>query len=386
MRPNSIDPAASFRIAVSTGGTTGSQTVGSILVSLERDFRERLGCELETVLLLDTNSAIPDWVDQLDNASCKTVRKRWWHRFFAGVHPTRDTIAQLRPDVLLAIDGFVPGVDCPQIVFHSNTAGSKSSDANRLQALQQATANVFDSEALRQQLLDRYPVTRPDQYHVVHFNGQIRLSPHLLTAPPPQSSTAPPESIKDDQELHSTSVEPQIVVMLGGNPSDQLSWLSSLMNRLVRQVPAVGWTACVISDIADSQREQIEVGASWDLHWCAADESAVVNQQLEKSTCLIVCPADHAGVDHAFLAMQHRCPVVAWDGEQLQSRLQNAAVMCRADDLGGWVDAIATLFEDADVRRDFMEFGLAHCHQLESQHGSIAFSEILYGATGRTVT
>ncbi len=385
MRPNSIDSAASFRIAVTTGGATGSQTVGSILVSLERDFRERLGCELETVLLLDANSAIPDWVDQLDNVSCKSIRKRWWHRFFASAQPTRDTISQTRPDVLLAIDGFVPGVECPQIVFHFNTTRTKSSDANRLQALQQATANVFDSEALRQQLLDRFSVIRPDQYHVVHFNGQIRLSPHMLTADPVQTTSAL-RSSNDDQGFRSASVEPQVVMILGTNPVGQLAWLNDLMNRLGDQVSAVDWTACVVGDVGALEQGQYQQGASWELHCCSGDESAVVNQQLENSTCLIVCPADDAGIDHAFLAMQHQCPVVAWDGEQLQARLQDAAVMCRADDLGGWVDAIATLFEDADVRRDFIEFGLAHCQQLDSQQGSVPFSEILYGATGRSVT
>ena len=376
MLPSSTDPVNDFRIAVVSRSNSCEQAQ-RIVASLANDLNDQ---GVKITLLLGASNSTGNWDFNHQCVSTETIHSSWLRRIFGYDNAVGKAIGRIRPKVLLVFDELIKNIDLPQIVYHTDKREVQPTrETQRLATVKGASVNVFDSEALKNELLKRYSGTDQDNYHVVHFNGRIQLSPHVSTRSGGETDLR--QDIPQHIPVNHEATSETIAVMIGPQPEQQLAYLVDILDRLNPLDSPIRFVAHVVGDVSASLQEAY--GRPKLIHWSGKLSRNNLDRLLEGCTCLLADPGEHSRSEQALIAMENSCPVVGFNHGDLPDQLADAAVLCQVGNLTAVADAIETLAQDPQVRRDFVEFGLARLEQLNWSGGRYALSQLLVDVAGR---
>ena len=301
--------------------------------------------------IIETGSA-----DQIESVlqDAHQLKAQLWQHFRLRRH-----LQRCRADVLLTFNHYLPNMPCPQVVYHINLrrfvplndaetslewVKEKIRNHAAHSALRRATANVFESNYLRDAAIRSSSTSRPDD--AVSYIGL-------------------PDELVDEAPFQADKFDgrPQMLAITSPYTHKDNPVLIETLAELVRRDPNVDWRLEVAGgERADAWRLEQSLAEQLDVanrvRWHGFCSQSKLDQLSRQSLCLLAPSRLESFALIALEAMARRCPSVVARAAAMPESVGHAALLATPGDVGEFADAVQELYHRPELRQRLVNAGL----------------------------
>ena len=308
-------------------------------------------CASQTADAIREQGVAEEVIVRVENQSL--LRRQLFVRFGLG-----RLAKKLNADVFFSVNQFVENVSCPQVVYHLNLLRFMPVDKtkglihqatewlrNRSSklAVKKAEANVFESSYLQSCAIKMHgdPVALNEVIYIGLPDDLIESTTVSKTLPDPSST---------------------VISITNHNPHKDNPTLIRFLHSLVTRYPDVDWKLKIAGSLFPERWKPfkdlaIELGVESRIEWLGFVSQDDLTHHLSSSLCLVSTSRVESFCMVALEAMARGCPAICTDASAMPESVENAGVMVNSGDHDAFADAVATIYEQPEVREDFVKLG-----------------------------
>jgi glycosyltransferase involved in cell wall biosynthesis len=337
-----------------------------------------LACAQETVDAVQASGNADVIATCLQNAG--TARTFLWQNLALGKHLRANHF-----DLLLAVNHYLTGIPCPQVVYHLNLRRfSREHRSTRLwdrvqegvrdwsarQALHRATVNVFESEYLRQ-AAERMVPGQTGRNRVIYIGLPDATVDHATTM------------------TNLSGGEPRLIAVTSPLPHKDNPTMLRTVAELVRQWPDVDWHLDVVGGTdpnawAPFRQLAAQLGIADRVTWHGYCDQKRLNELLRRSLCMLSTSCLESFAMVAVEAMARRCPPIVARTAAMPESVGSAGVLVSPGDEREFADAVYRIYSQPTWRSALVDRGLHWIQRLRWSACGRQFANVFSEATGRT--
>jgi len=263
----------------------------------------------------------------------------------------------LKPDLFVSANQYISGIVCPQVIYHLNLLRFIPIDPNAsfrhrmtekvrnqtsLKAIKYASANVFESDYLRQCAREIHP-------------GNTTNDKVIYIGMPEHCSELPKIA---ESEINRS----QIVSLTNANPHKDSRTLLKMLAELVERRPEVDWRL-VIAGGSDAEKwapykaYAQELGVGDRIEWLGFIDQQELTRQMRNSLCLVTTSLVESFCMVALEAMARGCPAIAADCTSMPESVGDAALLAEPKNATAFCDSVLKYYDDESFRADYISRG-----------------------------
>lgn len=299
-----------------------------------------------------------------------------------AINGLANLVNKLSGDILLSVNRFVEHVKCPQVVYHINllrffpidpSFGFTRRIAERIrnrgakQALKKATANVFESEYLRE-CANKVHSRRN------HFDQVIYIGlPDTLLSSRPRNEI---EGVDNSQIISITNYNQH-----KDNPT-----LIDTLATLVDKSPSFDWKLKIAGGNNPSQWQPVrELAKSKNMlsriEWTGFLDQAELTRLLENSLCMISTSRVESFCMVALESMARGCPAIVANCASMPESVGEAALLADPGDSNSFANQVQRIQEDPKLRSKLVGQGYQHIQKFRWDDCGRKFVELFVSIT-----
>ena len=334
------------------GGLTVLLGVIDGLLSLpDAEYRVSVICSAD-----DTHAAVVEQ-QQASQVHMVCQNQGIFKRHFWTMLSMPKMVKSLKPDLFVSVNQYIGGITCPQIVYHLNLLRFMPIDPNAsfrhrimekvrnqtsLKALKFATANVFESDYLRQCAREIHAGNSA--------NDQI-----IYVGMPKQCAELPPLAASEINRC-------QIVSLTNQNEYKDNRTLIKMLAELVQRRPEGDWRL-VIAGGRDADRwipyqsYAEELGIRDRVEWLGFVDQEELTRRIRNSLCLVTTSLVESFCMVALEAMARGCPAVVADSTSMPESVGDAGLLAEPKNSTSFTDCVLKYYDDESFRADYVSRG-----------------------------
>ena len=287
------------------------------------------------------------------------IKRQYWTTTAMGKY-----VAQLEGDVLLTMNQYVNSVKCPQVVYHVNLlrfmpVDPKSSLKAKIfehlrnysakQALQKSTANVFESEYLKD---------TASKFH----NRNYADHPVIYVGLPNDLVNAKQEEVPLDY------INGQLLSITNGNPHKDNTTLINSVDQLVKLRPDVDWQLKIAGGLNEAlwakyKQQAVDLGVKDRIQWLGFVQQDGLTKLLHESMSVIATSQVESFCTVALEAMARGCPSIVADCASMPESVGEASILVPPGDATAFAKAAIEFYDSPEKRADYSNRGFKHIRQ-----------------------
>ena len=334
------------------GGLTVLLGVIDGLLSLpDAEYRVSVICSAD-----DTHAAVVEQ-QQASQVHMVCQNQGIFKRHFWTMLSMPKMVKSLKPDLFVSVNQYIGGITCPQIVYHLNLLRfmpidpsanfrhrimEKVRNQTSLRALKCATANVFESDYLRQCAREIHAGNSA--------NDQI-----IYVGMPKQCAELPPLAAGEINRC-------QIVSLTNQNEYKDNRTLIKMLAELVQRRPEGDWRL-VIAGGRDADRwipyqsYAEELGIRDRVEWLGFVNQEELTRRIRNSLCLVTTSLVESFCMVALEAMARGCPAIVADSTSMPESVGDAGLLAEPKNSTSFTDCVLKYYDDESFRADYVSRG-----------------------------
>lgn len=293
-------------------------------------------------------------------------------------------VRELRPDVVLATNHFVPRMPAPLVVHHQNLyrfvsraeTGRRFSATDLLRdrlarlALERAAGNVFISEYVLEAARRRYHHQLDEKRCRVIYNG--------VPGAWLQRAAVEPDRYAG---------EPRIVAVQSAAAHKDNPTLIATLAELARRAPHVDWRLRIAGGPGrgswdDVRRLAKEQGVAERIEFLGHLGPGQLESEFRSALCLVFTSVLEAFGLPPIEAMTCRCPAVAARTTAMPEVIGSAGLLVEPRQPGEFAEAVLRLWNEPDLRRQLVESGLKQAARFSWDESALEFYRLFEAVAG----
>ena len=285
-------------------------------------------------------------------------------------------VKKLNADRFLSINQYIPGIACPQIVYHLNLLrfmpvaagiGLKQKlfehlrNHNSKTALIKADANVFESKYIQDCAQQIHSSNNPlDQ--VIY----IGLPDELVNAP---------------KLNHDSYIPGQLISITNTVPHKDNPTLMRTLAQLVELKPEVDWKLKIaggrLPHLWEPHKQlAVDLGINERIEWLGFQTQQELTTQLQSSLCMVLTSKVESFCMVAIEAMARGCPAVVSDSAAMPESVGKSGLLATPGDPGSFVQNVLKIHESKEFRSQLVEDGFQHLKDFRWENCGNQFAQL----------